>query len=76
MKTQMEKDIAKAAGALKNGRKYSLTFLALVAARDWQGVEELFPSLESSHGQQVWCNEDKAIIREMAAVDGYEIKDW
>ena len=74
---EMGKDIATAQAALKNGRRYSSTFLALVAVRDWATVEELYPQLEDAlHGTWPGCKEDKATLRQMAAADGYEITAW
>lgn len=75
--SNMDTEIKTAEATLKNGKRYSSTFLALVAIRDWATVEKMYMSLEdSSHGTWPGCNEDKATLRQMAAADGYEITEW
>jgi len=74
---QMKKDIVKAQGLLVNGKKYSTSFLALVAVGDWPGVEELYPLQEDRfHGKWSGCPQDTETLRNLAEKRGYTVTKW
>lgn len=75
MKTMSE--ATESAAPLRNGKQYSTTFLAMVAAKDWEGVEALYPNQENGFsGKWSGCPQDTEMLREMAAADGYIITKW
>ncbi len=60
-----------------NGKRYSTTFLAMVAAHDWEGVEYLYPLQEHRfHGKWSGCPADTETLRNLAAAHGYTITKW
>ncbi len=73
----MENDISVTEKMLRNGKRYSTTFLAMVAAHDWEGVEYLYPLQEHRfHGKWSGCPADTETLRNLAAAHGYTITKW
>lgn len=74
--SDMNTDISSVESSLVNGKRYSTTFLACVAAGDWEAVDHLYLQQESTNGFWNGCKEDTATLRNMAAKAGYEIQNW